>query len=648
MSPMLRNESKRTQTTTDVALVREIGSAAAAAPDACDHFFHKPIILSISPFRPQHIPHPSIPHKKPSNMDYEFLVTRDRSQHLEVSDDRKIVRRIGPMTGSPRIVYLNRELDEGRNKLILRVEHVSPKSGSRSFTFGCTTCDPESIRGHQCHATSPCVRDNSCAGSSVTFDVTNCSTVSFFAHFSRCSSKGSFVSVTIGKKTFPFNDPDHVFDGRPAFPFIILDGAVDSLSIIREDELPVLAPIGQKIRTPRNKRTKSDSVSSSSSTGTAATPKSRINPSLVFHNSGRISDDSSHSPTPLTPVPRTPVASGPASNGLANSAATFTPTAILKRTPVTPVTPYPAPSSVLDARKQGFVFPKGLMGQLNGEINNRSHASTQTESRSDSGDNNSLQSCATCQSVRQSVIVSNGSVGGQTTDQKFQQQPVNAISPKTSTKWISNSSVRLKDGVISLVDQKTVGGKFIFGSSFSPNQVICFKVKTVNIGAKGSLAFGLTTKNRHVMKDLPNDPTELLLLNPESGPKTWFIAHDLLSGVSVSSNDIIVIRRINDNVSLRIGHQFANLFTIHPDVKVYPFLAFNGSVRAIELVGGDGDKESECVTDGPQVVEEEKKEKETKSRNKTTVSPIGKRTVGLSLLIFVSLIAGRYFLSRRI
>ena len=69
--------------------------------------------------------------------------------------------------------------------LLSQVRQAGKQShpGSGSSVFGVTTCDTASISGNQCHATSACVPSNSCAGTSLTYKVTACSTIGFFAYF---------------------------------------------------------------------------------------------------------------------------------------------------------------------------------------------------------------------------------------------------------------------------------------------------------------------------------------------------------------------------------------------------------------------------------------------------------------------------------
>ena len=175
--------------------------------------------------------------------EYTFLKTRYENAPLLISPDGKYVRR-RTVGSTARIVYLDQPLDFN-DKLVLRVEATSDNSGVPfSFVFGVTTCDKAAVNKYECHAASPCSTNSPCCGSSITFNVTSCERIGYFAYFERLST--TFIMVTIGKKSFPMYDLGGVFDGRKAYPFVMLTGSVGALRIISESELPQLSPIGSR------------------------------------------------------------------------------------------------------------------------------------------------------------------------------------------------------------------------------------------------------------------------------------------------------------------------------------------------------------------------------------------------------------------
>lgn len=451
-----------------------------------------------------------------------------------------------------------------------------PVSGS--FVFGVTTCDPLSIDSNQCHVTGPCIPGNSCGGSSLTFKVANCSTVGFFAHFYRNrESNAGFISVTIGKKTFPFLDPDNIFGSKQAYPFIMLSGAVDALAIITEDMMPELLPIGQQwvSKKTRTRKRNSDSVSSSSSSAAittinassasaAAVPVEPKHTSYIVYNSNNGSSRNSPIPPPSSPAASLDSSSGRSTGNrtLAGPVKSVpsngpTPLKLMDNSSRTPSKSQPQPQtstpvqsqrsstgvmrtfistptkdSVLDREeftlpKHGSTFPISC-SFIPGEICNRSHAGTQTDLDSFSAEINSIP--RTLQQVATTAVTANPICES---CKKGPKQLANGIQPapgkdqisSSERIWYGNHTVWHKGDVISPYDASSGKARYIFGNMLEEGQTIAFRVREVSMGQGGqwrssaaanTIAFGFSRKFKRTFSDLPADVNDL---NPhQTGP----------------------------------------------------------------------------------------------------------------------------------
>ena len=251
----------------------------------------------------------------------------------------------------------------------------------------------------------------------------------------------------------------------------------------------------------------------------------------------------------------------------------------------------PQSHPVLDQRE--FVFPKGgIASPLPGEINNRSHASTQTvagdltaESGAGDGRTRTQQDnpgqaihakndviCTTCQARGHATktnewlaavtttpkSIMNGSIPNKddpatcripkTLPLTLRSTPAPVIDPlitsTTERRWYNNFLVRNNNNWISPVDLSATAN-YIFGNKLLQGQVIAFRVTGINPGARGSIAFGFTTKSKHVFSSLPANVKDLLA-NAVT-PRSWYVVPDLLT-TSFSFEDVFSIKRVSRSI----------------------------------------------------------------------------------------------------
>lgn len=162
---------------------------------------------------------------------YKFVQPKACNSEMLVKEDGSCVTRVfGPKDSS--IVFLDQHLSSKR-KLVLRVSATGHPLVDYSFVFGLTTCNPSTVRQHECHAVSVCSPANECGGHAITAKVRNCRIPGDLVIF---EWRQRMLSVT-GRANFRKYDTDRLFCGnKKAYPFLVLSGPVNGIQIVAEGE----------------------------------------------------------------------------------------------------------------------------------------------------------------------------------------------------------------------------------------------------------------------------------------------------------------------------------------------------------------------------------------------------------------------------